>query len=189
VSGSGISWAICKSAPRPRQITTQASHHSEIHNKCATSSHMRKPVLPLLKVRSDHLQFNNNNYNNYNNHFMPLVWDYPGELVPEETLTHSHLSWSSTIPYQLPPSITIHSILPVQWAWQPFCTISLQALVGLPLGLEPPLHTPYIFSPNHCLLFATHVHTIASCFAVVPILYHLILVTLLTLYLELYLLL
>jgi len=28
VSCSGISWAICKSAPRPRQITTPASHHS-----------------------------------------------------------------------------------------------------------------------------------------------------------------
>jgi len=28
LSGSGISWAICKSAPRPRQITTPAPHHS-----------------------------------------------------------------------------------------------------------------------------------------------------------------
>ena len=28
VSGSGISWAICKSAPRSRQITTSAPHHS-----------------------------------------------------------------------------------------------------------------------------------------------------------------
>jgi len=28
VSGSGISWAICKSAPRPRQVTMPASHHS-----------------------------------------------------------------------------------------------------------------------------------------------------------------
>ena len=28
VSGSGISWAICKSAPRCRQITTPAPHHS-----------------------------------------------------------------------------------------------------------------------------------------------------------------
>jgi len=28
VSGSGISWAICKSAPWPRHITTPASHHS-----------------------------------------------------------------------------------------------------------------------------------------------------------------
>ena len=29
-----------------------------------------------------------------------------GEPVPEETFTHSHLSWSSVIPYLLPPSIT-----------------------------------------------------------------------------------
>jgi len=28
VSGSDISWAICKSAPHPRQITMPASHHS-----------------------------------------------------------------------------------------------------------------------------------------------------------------
>ena len=28
VSGSGISWAICKSAPRSRQIATPAPHHS-----------------------------------------------------------------------------------------------------------------------------------------------------------------
>ena len=28
VSDSGISWAICKSAPRSRQITTPPSHHS-----------------------------------------------------------------------------------------------------------------------------------------------------------------
>ena len=28
VSGTGISWVICKSAPRSRQITTPAPHHS-----------------------------------------------------------------------------------------------------------------------------------------------------------------
>ena len=28
VSGSGIGWAICKSAPRSRQITMPAPHHS-----------------------------------------------------------------------------------------------------------------------------------------------------------------
>ena len=28
VSGSGVSWAICKSAPRSRQITMPAPHHS-----------------------------------------------------------------------------------------------------------------------------------------------------------------
>jgi len=39
--------------------------------------------------------------------------DNPGEPVPEERLTHSHLSWSSIVPYLL-PSNTIHGILPVQ---------------------------------------------------------------------------
>jgi len=31
MSGSGISWAICKSAPCPRQITTPAPHHSAFY--------------------------------------------------------------------------------------------------------------------------------------------------------------
>jgi len=42
----------------------------------------------------------------------------PGQLVEpvaEETFTHSYLSWSSIIPYLLPPSITIHGILSVQF--------------------------------------------------------------------------
>jgi len=47
---------------------------------------------------------------------------------------------------------------------------------------HPPLHTPYISSPNDCLLFASHAHTIATCFAVVPTLCNLILVSLSTLY-------
>jgi len=28
VSGGGVSWALCKSAPHPRQMTTPASHRS-----------------------------------------------------------------------------------------------------------------------------------------------------------------
>jgi len=35
------------------------------------------------------------------------------------------------------------------------------------LAWYPPLHTPYISSPNHCLLFAAHAHTIATCSTVV----------------------
>jgi len=41
---------------------------------------------------------------------LDFVRDNMGEPVPEETFTHSHLS---VIPYLLPPSITIHGILPV----------------------------------------------------------------------------
>jgi len=35
VTGSGISWAICKSAPRSRQITTPAPHHSVFYRPYA----------------------------------------------------------------------------------------------------------------------------------------------------------
>jgi len=49
---------------------------------------------------------------------LDFVQDNPGEPVREETFTHSHLSWSSVIPYVLPPSITqfsseIFSTLPM----------------------------------------------------------------------------
>ena len=43
------------------------------------------------------------------------VRDNPGEPVPQKTFTHSHLLWSSVIRYLLPPSITIHGILSVQF--------------------------------------------------------------------------
>jgi len=36
VSGSGIGWAICKSAPWPRHITTPASHHSFLQAGCTS---------------------------------------------------------------------------------------------------------------------------------------------------------
>jgi len=51
VSGSGISWAICKSALRPRQITMPALHHSvfyrpdTLHDTQPTASkHWRHPT-------------------------------------------------------------------------------------------------------------------------------------------------
>jgi len=46
---------------------------------------------------------------------MDFVRDNPGEPVPEETFTHSHLLWSSIVPYLLHPCNMIHGILPVQF--------------------------------------------------------------------------
>jgi len=96
----------------------------------------------------------------------PSVRSYP---EPTQTFTHSHLSGSSTVLYQLPSSTTIHSnpLLNLR-AWRSFCTTSLQVI--LVLVWNPPLHTPYISSPNHCLFFATRVTcphhvTIATRFA------------------------
>ena len=60
----------------------------------------------------------------------------------------------------------------------------MSSLVYL-LVWSPPPDIPYISSPNQCLIFTAHAHTIATCFAVVSILYHLLLVFLSTPYLEL----
>ena len=95
----------------------------------------------------------------------------------KKTFTNSHLSWSSIILYLHPPSFTIHGFL-LQF---PCLTVFLHnvtkfSLIYL-LAWHPPLHTPSISSPNHCLLFAAHAHIIATCFAVVPKLCHLILVS------------
>jgi len=59
--------------------------------------------------------------------FLDFVQDNLGESVLEETFIHSHLSWSSIIPYLLPPSFTIHDILLVQFYYHYFtllCTCS-----------------------------------------------------------------
>ena len=76
---------------------------------------------------------------------MDFVQDNPGEPVPEETFTHSHLSWSSVVPCLLLPSNMILGISPFQsTSLTIFSTFSLQIFFGLPLGLAPSLHTPYI---------------------------------------------
>jgi len=56
VSGSGISWAICKSAPRPRQITTPAPNHSGFYmpdtlpaTQPTASKHWRHMVFTTTK--------------------------------------------------------------------------------------------------------------------------------------------
>jgi len=46
---------------------------------------------------------------------LDFVRNNQAEPVQEETFSHSHLSWSSVVPYQLHPSNTIHGILPVQF--------------------------------------------------------------------------
>ena len=58
VSGSGISWAICKSAPRSRQITTPATHHSVFYRLDAlptaqptASKHWKQSINSALFTR------------------------------------------------------------------------------------------------------------------------------------------
>jgi len=104
---------------------------------------------------------------------LEFVQDNPGEPVPEETFTHSHLSWSSVVPYLLHPSNMIRRILPVQFLCLTVFFHSLQVFFGLPLGLAP--STSYsvhffiqsLFSfhstcPYHCNLFCCSTKIMSS---------------------------
>jgi len=55
---------------------------------------------------------------------LDFLWDNLCEPIPEETFTHSHLLWSSVIPYLLPLSITNHCILPYQFMYLIFHNLS-----------------------------------------------------------------
>jgi len=52
VSGSGISWALCKSAPRSRQITTPAPHHSVFYKPDALPTNSERQSTEGQRVRS-----------------------------------------------------------------------------------------------------------------------------------------
>ena len=62
MSGSGISWAICKSAPHSRQITTPAPHHSVFYRPDAlpaaqptASKHWRHFCICICTFISRHI--------------------------------------------------------------------------------------------------------------------------------------
>jgi len=103
----------------------------------------------------------------------PFVRDYPGEPVLEETFTHPP-SWSSSTLYELLPSTTIHSKLPVQIAcleillhnlsqspfWSTFWFGALQLLFHTfvhPISVFFSQHMPY-----HCNLFYCSINIISS---------------------------
>ena len=101
---------------------------------------------------------------------LDFVWDNPGEPIPEKNI-HSryHGHQMSLICFILPVHFTCLTVF--------FHNLSPSFLVYT-FAWHPPLHSLYISSPNHCLLFTAHAHTIATCFALVPRLCHLILLSL-----------
>ena len=111
------------------------------------------------------------------------------EMVSTNTNTHTLSITERRNIHPLTPIMVINHPLSASSIyydlWHPPCSIHVPdslfpqslskfSLVYL-LAWHPPLHTPYISSPNHCLLLATHAHTIATCFAVVLRLCHIIL--------------
>jgi len=106
-------------------------------------------------------------YNDNINCFIALFAGLPGgastrrnihPLTPALIINHPLSAFS--IYYDPPCSVCVLASLFAQ----PFSRSSLVYL----LVWNPPLHTPYISLPNHCLLFITHARIIAIYFAVVP---------------------
>ena len=58
-SDSGISWAICKSAPRSRQITTPAPHHSVFLQAGCPSCHPTNSIKALKACVTQQIKENN----------------------------------------------------------------------------------------------------------------------------------
>ena len=56
VSGSGISWVVCKSAPRVRQITLPAPHHSVFFKAGCSSCRPTNSVRALKAIKQCKLQ-------------------------------------------------------------------------------------------------------------------------------------
>jgi len=111
------------------------------------------------------------------NHLMAFCPPLPGGgLLPEEKCTHPHPAWSPDILYQLRPSSMIHVILFVQFAC---LTVLFHNVCPGHFWSSTWSGTLYfiLHTSNHHL-FATHSHTIAACFAVVPMLCHLFLISL-----------
>ena len=77
VSGSGISWAICKSALRSRQITMPALHHQSAQHT-HTHTHIRLTALFLGVPRSAGTRK------------VKPIWT----LLEQETVSDSDISWA-----------------------------------------------------------------------------------------------
>jgi len=135
----------------------------------------------------------NSTQTNTHNRFA-AVWILSGQSGRASTRrnTHcanSHLAWSLVISYLLPPYVMMYGILPVQFMcltvfFHNLCPRFLWSTSWpgtLHFILLTFLHPVIVFFSQHIPIS----HTIATCFAVVPSLCHLILVSLPFLYLEL----
>jgi len=77
VSGGGISWAICKSAPHSRQITTPVPHHSQTgcpFCRPTNSVKVLKQTRPLIRVYFINSVLIRSSYKLYNNNIVFLLF-------------------------------------------------------------------------------------------------------------------
>jgi len=157
------------------QYAVASFQKNKIWRPLSTSPQLPSPKL-YYTWRHDKQSVSSKNYYYYKR-FMTIC---PG--LPEWVGTRRNIhSLTPILIISHPLSCIFHYLL---WSypfnlrvWQSVCTTSIQVLSFI-LVWHLPLHTPYISSPNHCLLFARHANTTTTCFAVEPRLCHLILISL-----------
>ena len=116
-------------------LSNYKPHKSADHKLCIPPYKSNCRMCPhdkRLKTKSTSLKLCKN-YNN--NHLTAVCPGQPGRLVPEETFTRSHPSWSMYFLYHLSPFATVHGILFIQLTC--LTVLSNNLFPGLPLGLEP----------------------------------------------------
>ena len=82
-SGSGIRWAICKSAPHIRQITTPAPHHSVLYGPDA--------LLAAQPTASKH--WRHKHWRLSQNEFKNIIYDYLTFLKNNSPTTVEHFNY------------------------------------------------------------------------------------------------
>ena len=88
MSGSGISWAICKSAPQSRQITTPAPHHSVFY---------RPDALPVAQPTAS---------KHWRHHYdirLPVFTWAPGADVSQATHEQTSYVYDTSLIYRKKP--------------------------------------------------------------------------------------
>ena len=94
VSSSGISWAVCKSAPRSRQITTPAPHHSVFLQAECLSCHPTNSVKALKAYRSDRRR---KNYPQQSEKVWPINASATTDTVLLQLTQTLTLNWTQTL--------------------------------------------------------------------------------------------
>ena len=207
MSGSGISWAICKSAPRSRQITMPAPHYSVFYRPDAlpaaqptASKHWRQETWPVRKENVVALQ---------RAEMRIVSWmcgvKLKDRLLSKELRERLGIDDIALVLQQNRLRWYGHVLRKDYDDWVKKCMeyeVEGPRQRGRPKrnNLIPPydphsigsplpqLHASYISSPSHRHLFASHDRTSAAYSAAIPMLCHLHLVSLSAPYLGVYLL-
>ena len=118
VTGSDISWAICKSAPRSRQITTLAPHHSVFYRPDAlpaaqptVSKHWRPMTKADIAIRIKALKF----YKIWNSYFVAhtVIFRYHSSNCPVAVIMAIVTDVNTVVCLMIVPS-TVRLSLPME---------------------------------------------------------------------------